>query len=1420
MAFERSIAIVIGINHYSGGIPELENAADDARQLAEILEREHGYEVVLRLDEEGTLKAVTDLLDRYLPVNLGANDRVLFYFAGHGIAIDGDDGPVGYVLPQDAVRDRTTSFLAMQELHSKLLALPCRHLLAILDCCFAGALRWSSVRALTAAPARVYRQRYQRYVDSPAWQVIASTAQDERAFDLLGKRGGGNGHSPFAAALFDGLAGAADLAPAGGDGLITATELYLYLRDHLETQLPLYGVRQTPGFWPMRKHGKGEYLFVVPGRALELPEAPSLSAASNPWRGLEAYETAHSGSFYGREAAISQLMPRIERNGFTVIVGPSGSGKSSLVRAGITWRLREKEWTILPVIRPGASPLKVLDAALAQRGTDGVALLIVDQLEEVMTQCRERTERDAFMERLAKLARDSGMRIVATVRSGFEPVIRTSVLAPVWGEARFLLPPMTRAEMRQAIERPAEDAVLYFEPPALVEQMIDEVADAPGGLPLLSFALSELYLMHLRAARGDRAITKADYDALGGVAGSLSRRAEEEYGAGNQAAIESLLLRMLTFDAGAWARRRVPVSELQFESLDENQAVTAAVQQLVTARLLVAGQMPNGEPCVEPAHEELIHGWPRLQSWIRDQSDRAILQRRVTQAANDWDGKSARQLWDRDARLRQAREMVAQPYRLNRAEREFVRRSEARRVRTRNYAIAGVCALALLAGAAKLYNDRQQRIQASLESVGLAQRLAGLAPAIQMSGRRDELAALLARQAYLINQREGGAGLAQVDQSLRTVLSAPYLSAETAFGDFRAKVLAYSPDGSEVLAVAEDGTVYRWDRAKQQASPRRVYADPNADKTKAPAGAWGESGPVAAWVHREDTADSLAYSIGVLRGEMRNPEFLPLPKLPVELSAMQISSDGRWLAIATSDGKIEMRDLQRPNAPSLALRGGGAQVSELALSFHGDLLALAGEDGFVRIYPTNHPGTPRELRGRSTRWVYTLAFSPNGKWLAAGGEDRTVRLWDITTRDPKARVSDLHIGGIYALAFSEDGKWLASGSNDQRVRIWPTKDFPALMETLSNGTTGIAALAFDHAGESFVSGGDDQTARLWRLQPSPAETWQRATGATVANAVVVDQSRLYAGCSDHKIRIWKLDRTGAAPEVLEATDWVFALARPAGTSLLIAGTGKKLEIWDLAHPDKPVWTFPGHVSSVASDGAWVAAAHQGTPTEVWDLKHLDTAPALLGSGLQLSFAGTPSTLMQLMAAGSIERWSPPKWKDASTAKVGIANGGKLVSLAAYGNQVAAGATDGSLYICDVTRQECRHVQGSASQILALQFDPSGKLLAVGSEDGTVQLWDLARLGNRPIALHAVKAVWSLAFTANSDRLAAGDDEGNVYLWPVSTAFLADNVCDFVRRNLSLAEWQEYLGASREYRRTCSNLPSGTGAPRNAKPANR
>jgi len=712
LRFAQHLAFIVGIDAYERVSP-LETAVSDARRLAQVLADMQHFRVHPPLvDASG--QAMRTLLHETLPRQVGPEDRVLFYFAGHGIAGDGDDGPAGYLVPADADPTNVASLLPMAEVQDALQALPCRHLLLILDCCFSGAFKWSSrTRAIgTLMPKRIYKERFDRFIDDPAWQVMTSAAHDQKAMDVLqgratGDRGradaaDGEAHSPFAQALFDGLAGDADArTDREGDGVITATELYSYVRDRVEPQTLEAGAsrRQTPGFFPLGKHDKGEFIFLHPHHRLNLPPIPSRS----PYKGLESFDESDRLLFYGRDRVIREMQARASTARLLVVSGPSGTGKSSVVKAGLLPVLREEGWRILPVIRPGIHPLAELEKALPAIGAPGEpkAVLLIDQFEELITRCASEAERQDFIARLRQVVDDEAHvhRVIITVRSDFEPQLSGGALQSIWTAGRCTVPAFSLEELKEVVVMPTIQEVLIFDPPELVDEIVGEVVQAPGALPLLSYALSELYEAYRTSGRQDRTLRKADYDRLGGVMGALRTKADALYRSlppAHQATMRKVMLRMVSAE-GALASRRVPMAELDY-SPDENPRVRDVIERLVDARLLV-----KGEDYIEPAHDALMRAWKTLHDWLHAAGrEILIVQERLGPEADAFaasgDGSL---LWNKNPNLAVAARALASPeHGFNAREVAFIRRSVARNRRKRHIAwaitAATVLALAVL----------------------------------------------------------------------------------------------------------------------------------------------------------------------------------------------------------------------------------------------------------------------------------------------------------------------------------------------------------------------------------------------------------------------------------------------------------------------------------------------------------------------------------------------------------------------------------------------------------------------------------------------------------------------------------------------------------------------------------------------------
>ena len=714
LQFAHHHAFIIGVDNYLKVSP-LATAVNDAKKIANVLRDQHHFEVYPPILDP-LRNTLHTLLYETMPRMIGSEDRVVFYFAGHGIASDGDDGPSGYLAPADADPADLKSFIPMTELREALNSLSCRHLLIILDCCFSGAFKWSSgTRAIgSLMPKKIYKERFDRFIHDPAWQVITSAAYDQKAMDLIvqdrptGNRGlvsteSGENHSPFALALFQALAGEADTRTSlESDGLITASELYSFLRDQVEPATIELGQqkRQTPGFFPLSKHDKGEFIFLHPRHRLNLSPRPSRS----PYKGLLSFEESDALLFYGRSDVISDLKFRLRDIRMLVITGASGTGKSSLIKAGLFPWLREMEHPILPTVVPGPRPLEALEKSLSdldQTKSKG-AILFIDQLEEIITKCQDQTERAAFLTRLRSVVDDKERiyRVILTVRSDFESYFSAGPLKDIWQAGLFQIPSFNLEQLMEAAVMPTIQEVLIFDPRELADRIVGEIVQAPGALPLLSNTLDLLYQTYNSSGRIDRAMTLSDYEKLGGVMGIMHEKADSVYQSLsplNQAMMRKIFLRLVTVE-GDLEGRKLPLSALNF-STKENIIKQEVIDLLVNARLITINTN-----YIESAHPEFVRTWKMLLEWIKTSGrDTLLLGERLASQADQYTRTgNSELLWNKNPNLANAARLLQLSNHLfNEQEEKFVRKSIARNLRKSrivwSITISTIIALSVLA---------------------------------------------------------------------------------------------------------------------------------------------------------------------------------------------------------------------------------------------------------------------------------------------------------------------------------------------------------------------------------------------------------------------------------------------------------------------------------------------------------------------------------------------------------------------------------------------------------------------------------------------------------------------------------------------------------------------------------------------------
>ena len=738
-----------------------------------------------------------------------------------------------------------------------------------------------------------------------------------------------------------------------------------------------------------------------------------------PFKGLASFEVEDAEFFFGRERLVAAMVARLAGAPLVGIVGPSGSGKSSALRAGLLPALASgvlpgsERWG-LALLRPGEHPLRALEHATAYAAPRDRHVVAVDQFEETFTACRDETERAAFVDALVACTHDPRRRtlVLVAVRADFYG--RCAIYPELWrllGANQAPVGPMSRDELRRAIELPAQRAGLLVEP-ELVDALIADVEGEPGALPLLSTALLELWQQ-----RDGRRMRLGAYRQSGGVHRAVARLAERAYerlDPEQQETARRILLRLAGEGEGdAAVRRRVQLSELEGEGVADVLAVLAD-DRLVTI----------GEGEVEVAHEALLREWPRLRGWLEEDVDGRRLHHHLAAAARDWEagGRDTGELY-RGARLASTLDWAADhDPELNAIERAFLDHSRGasgraqRRLRMVLAGVAFLLVLAVIAGAVALEQRGNARAEATAAA---AQRLGAQALADDDLDR----ALLLARQGVALDDSPQTRG-----NLLAALLKSPAVIGVLRGDGDRLTSLALSPDERTLAFVDDDGTLRIVDTRTRRPAARPPTLP----------------GPVAADGVRFSN-DGSRIAVGgeqpvVLDARTRRV-LARLPLHDVQVSHdLRFSADGRTLfAIVrlpwgASIQRFDARNGRPLGGDQSVTRPGrerGSPQVTLMVTRDGRRLVTSIDGGPTVLHDAR---TLRPLK-RFPVGAEQAALSPDDRTLLAGGRDGAVRFLDLVTGKLRT-ASTRHDGAVVRAAFSADGRTaVTAGAGQPRDRL-------------------------------------------------------------------------------------------------------------------------------------------------------------------------------------------------------------------------------------------------------------------------------------------------------------------------------------------------------------------------------------------------
>lgn len=1122
----------------------------------------------------------------------------------------------------------------------------------------------------------------------------------------------------------------------------------------------------------------------------DLTEAVEVKVVHPPYLGMHYFDVVDAKHFFGREQLTTKLVSYLRKQHFLAVVGASGSGKSSVVRAGLIPALIRGQplvdgtlppedsirWPI-HVITPTAHPLEALATSLTRDSESVTAtttliddlkndkrslhfyvlkllqrtnlssvnlLLLIDQFEELFTLCQDETERRLFIDNLLTAAgpETTGPTVaIITLRADFyHHCAQYDTLRAALSSHQEYIGPMKLEELRLAIEYPAKREGYEFEP-GLVDLLLRDVGNEPGALPLLSHALLETW-----NNRHGHILTFESYYKSGGVQEAIAKTAENTYHnnltSEQQGIARRIFLSVTELGEGTQdTRRRASFSELILRP-EEVSIVESVLKTLADARLIT-----TSEEAAEVAHEALIREWPTLRQWLEEDREGLRTQRRLAEVAKEWERHDKNEgylYWG--ARLAEADEWAeTHPKDLRELEQAFLQASRMRRdqevqgaERQRRWIMLGLAAgLIVTFGLTVLY-FLQWRQAEEQRQVALSRQLA--AQALAHQDDQFDLALLLSLEA---NNRI--TDTVEIRSSLLAILEhTPRLKTFLRQHTDRVLSVAFSPDGHTIASAGSDSKIILWDvRTGQLLSSLLVE-----DKVEVNSVAFSPDGQMLA------SGDSRG-KITLWNVATRQPLSPPLTAHTESVEAIVFSPDGHLLASGSRDNTIILWNVKEGNNPKQLgqpLVGHADDIRSVAFSPDGQILASGSWDETIILWDISNSGFPKNINQPltgHTGGVNSVAFSPDGQTLASGSEDRSIILWNVMTGQPIGSPLKMHKAPVQNVAFNPESQILASASSDNSIILWNIATGQAVEQPLTGHSGPVRKIAFSPNGQILVSGSDDKNIVVWNM-----EKFSNRLGRLLnynerfinSLAFSPDGKILASGEDDDRIILWNIaDKNNPIQyghPLIGHSDAVKSVAFSKDGDFLASGSADgSIVLWNALTYKRIGLPLVGHTSGVecvtfSPDGQILASGSQDKTVRLWN-------------------AATHQPIGSFLAGHTGSVWS--------------------VTFSPDGQTIASGGQDGDIILWDIrdkenAKQLGQPLKGHINDVESIAFSPDGQILASAGWDEKVILWDVKKRNNpqqlSQLTLDNIDDLKSLAFNSDGQTLALGSRNGRIILLDV------------------------------------------------------
>lgn len=1191
----------------------------------------------------------------------------------------------------------------------------------------------------------------------------------------------------------------------------------------------------------------------------------------NPYKGLKAFKESDAEDFYGREDLVKSLIKSMTHRGktgrFLAVVGPSGSGKSSVVRAGLIPAIRNGEIMGLPqqyisTMIPGSNPMRSLEGAIlkvASRASvklmqtisretydlnevlknalpeNGEMLLLLDQFEEIFTLVPDEEKRRSFLDLIytALMADDSRLRVIATLRADFlDKPLSYSEWGILFRERLELIPAMTQAELRASIEEPALHNGLAFEP-GLVGIIMADVNSQVGVLPLLQYTLSELY-----ERRNGIEFTIQAYEKMDGISGALAQRADEIFdtlGKEQQDITRILFTRIVRIGEGQdHTRQRVLLKDIYSIDRDE-ELIRATVDTFGKYRLLTFNNDDTNDrqPTVEIAHEALIRSWKLLKGWINDNIDALRLQSKLSTETIQWEEGNKEEsylvsglrlqqfipLKDNDIIALTQREQVFLDASIKtdqaRKQAEKRRQKFIQRLQT-GLAIAGV--IAMIAGVVAVIfgifavMQRNRALQA-LEAEQIALVAEAEARALADDNARESRARELAASSLLF---------ADDAPDRAMLLSLESLEIEDTFEGRNALLSSlltqsrlsryFNGYGSHVRAVeiSEDGLLIAAATESGLVSIRdrtsgAILHEITAHEARVNVLAFNSDGSRLASADGRGRIIIWDTATGDIISELSvNDE---------EIRALAFSPDGIHLFAGNSNGEIVWWAIDTGSQEGFIQSHDDGVIYDLIFSPDGTLMATAGDDNSIHLWEYDGELTLRRVITGHTDWVISLAFSPDSQLLASGSFDRSVIVWDANSGDFIWGFIN-HPREVFALTFNESGRILISSDLGGNMVLWNAllPENNVLVEYQTFPPFSVRELA-TYDNKLYVAGDNQAILELnIGFEPRFGTTISNTSEDILATAIHSDGTIAYAGGAGADFAIYLLPPDSDEPIALEQHTSLVTDLEWHEDQLISVSVDGQVAIWSNAEL-VDVINVGNAIFDVSAHDNRIALALNNWIIELWDISGEPDSWSLIRT-LEghtnrvnaVDFSPDGNRLVSGSLDESVILWDTATG-DILAQGTEHSNSVETVRFSPAGNLFASGSRDTNIILYDAISGDTVGPELSAHEnwVNDIAFSPSGDLMVSVSNDRSVILWNAE--GQRLIGLPFIghnNAVNSVSFANDGRTIITAGRDGNVIQWQTSLEVWQETACQIANRDLSPGEIRDFFNEAYSPVHSCTN----------------